>query len=135
MAQNANWLDAADWKWAQDTLPIACADVVPVRMGSDGRTIQKIGLIYRDTPHQGKRWCIVGGRMWRNESLAETASRQLLARIIHERFGVHRPGRLKALRWAFGLICANRPLPPKVNRVLLGQAEEVNSRLCWAMVW
>jgi predicted RNA-binding Zn-ribbon protein involved in translation (DUF1610 family) len=58
-----------------------------------------------------------------------------LTRIIHERFGVHRPGRLKALRWAFGLICANRPLPPKVNRVLLGQAEEVNSRLCWAMVW
>jgi ADP-ribose pyrophosphatase YjhB (NUDIX family) len=78
MARNANWLDAADWKWVQDTLPIACVDVVPVRLATDGRTIEKIGLIHRDTPHQGKRWCIVGGRMWRNESIADTASRQLL---------------------------------------------------------
>jgi ADP-ribose pyrophosphatase YjhB (NUDIX family) len=77
MASNPNWLSAEDWKWVQDTLPIACTDVVPVRLAGDGRTVAQVGLIYRDTPHQGRRWCIVGGRMWRGESIAETATRQL----------------------------------------------------------
>jgi len=76
MTENPNWLSADDWKWVQDHMPIPCADVVPVRLGA-GKTIAKIGLIYRDTPHQGMRWCMVGGRMWRNESLAEAAGRQL----------------------------------------------------------
>jgi ADP-ribose pyrophosphatase YjhB (NUDIX family) len=77
MPQNPNWLDDSDWKWVQDTLPIACCDVVPVQMIGNGQTIEKIGLIYRDTPHQGMRWCMVGGRMYRNESMAEAATRQL----------------------------------------------------------
>jgi ADP-ribose pyrophosphatase YjhB (NUDIX family) len=77
MPENPNWLELSDWKWVQDTLPIACCDVVPVRAGSEGRTIEQIGLIYRDTPHQGKRWCIVGGRMHRNETMAEAGGRQL----------------------------------------------------------
>ena len=58
-------------------MPIACADVVPVKLAGDGASIEKIGLIYRDTPHQGMRWCMVGGRMRRNESFAEAAGRQL----------------------------------------------------------
>jgi ADP-ribose pyrophosphatase YjhB (NUDIX family) len=77
METNPNWLSNEDWKWVQETMPIPCADVVPVKFASDGKTIQQIGLIYRDTPHQGVRWCMVGGRMWRNESLAEAATRQL----------------------------------------------------------
>jgi ADP-ribose pyrophosphatase YjhB (NUDIX family) len=82
MDSNPHWLSADDWKWVQDTLPIACADVVPVQLAADGKTIARVGLIYRDTPHQGKRWCMVGGRMRRNESLAEAAGRQL-----HETLG------------------------------------------------
>jgi ADP-ribose pyrophosphatase YjhB (NUDIX family) len=77
MSENPQWLDASDWKWVQDTMPIACADAVPVRLGTDGKTIEQIGLIYRNTPHQGMRWCMVGGRMWRNESFAEAITRQL----------------------------------------------------------
>jgi ADP-ribose pyrophosphatase YjhB (NUDIX family) len=77
MTNGPNWLSADDWKWVQDHMPIPCADVVPVQLGADGRTIARVGLIYRDTPHQGMRWCMVGGRMWRNESLAEAAGRQL----------------------------------------------------------
>ena len=77
MIENPNWLSAADWKWVQDTLPIVCVDVVPVQVGGDGKSVQKIGLIFRDTPLHGRRWCLVGGRMWRNESLAEAAARQL----------------------------------------------------------
>lgn len=77
MVDNPNWLAADDWKWAQDTLPILCVDVVPVVVGRDGRTVERVGLIHRDTPHQGLRWCIVGGRLWRGESLAQGATRQL----------------------------------------------------------
>jgi ADP-ribose pyrophosphatase YjhB (NUDIX family) len=77
MTHNPNWLADDDWKWAQDSLPIACADVVPVRLDDAGKSIEQIGLIFRQTPHQGRRWCMVGGRMWRNESLAEAAGRQL----------------------------------------------------------
>ena len=75
MTDNPNWLNATDWKWVQDTVPIPCADVVPVQMGRDG--VEQIGLIYRNTPHQGMRWCMVGGRMWRNESMADAITRQL----------------------------------------------------------
>jgi ADP-ribose pyrophosphatase YjhB (NUDIX family) len=39
--------------------------------------MEKIGLIFRATPHQGERWCLVGGRLWRNETMAEAIARQL----------------------------------------------------------
>jgi ADP-ribose pyrophosphatase YjhB (NUDIX family) len=70
------WLEPADWKRAQETVPIACVDVVPVSLDPSGR-IERIGLIFRNTPHQGQRWCIVGGRLRRNESIAEAIARQL----------------------------------------------------------
>ncbi len=77
MNENPNWLDADDWKWMQDTMPIACCDVVPVRLAADRFTVSHVGLIHRETPHQGRRWCMVGGRMFRDESLADAATRQL----------------------------------------------------------
>jgi ADP-ribose pyrophosphatase YjhB (NUDIX family) len=79
----SGWLDASDWKRAQQSLPIACVDVVPVRLDGSGKLV-RIGLIFRDTPHQGRRWCVVGGRLWRNESVAEAITRQLL-----ETLGTH----------------------------------------------
>lgn len=36
-----------------------------------------MGLILRETPHQGRRWCLVGGRLLRNEALSEGVARQL----------------------------------------------------------
>ena len=77
MSDNPNWLATDDWTWAQQALPIACVDVVPVRVGPDGRAVERVGLIRRDTPHQGHRWCLVGGRLWRAESFANAAARQL----------------------------------------------------------
>ncbi len=70
-----NWLAAADWKWTQDHVPIACVDVLPVRL-SAGR-VDRVGLIHRDTPHQGRRWCLVGGRLWRDEPFPAAVARQL----------------------------------------------------------
>ncbi len=79
-----NWLAADDWKWAQDTLPIACVDVLPVRVGPDGRTVERVGLIHRGTPHQGRRWCLVGGRLRRDESFPAAAARQLRETLGHD---------------------------------------------------
>ncbi len=79
----SGWLDASDWKRAQETLPIACVDVVPVRLDRSEK-IEQVGLIFRDTPHQGRRWCMVGGRLWRNELVAEAIRRQLF-----ETLGTH----------------------------------------------
>jgi len=70
------WLEPSDWKRAQETLPIACVDVLPVRLNDSGK-LEQVGLIFRDTPHQGRRWCLVGGRLWHKESVAEAIARQL----------------------------------------------------------
>ena len=70
------------WKKAQQSLPICCVDILPVMRGADG-TVEAVGLIYRDTPHEGRRWCLVGGRLFRDESFAEAITRQ-----IHHTLGV-----------------------------------------------
>ena len=73
---NPNWLEPEQWKRVQETVPVTCVDVVPIRRDAAGRVVQ-VGLIYRDTPHQGQRWCVVGGRLCRNESFAEAIARQI----------------------------------------------------------
>ena len=73
---NPNWLAADQWKWAQDHLPIACVDLLPVRLTASG-TVGRVGLIHRDVPHHGRRWCLVGGRLWRDEGFPAAAARQL----------------------------------------------------------
>src|SRR5437868_10225007 len=72
------WLDPAEWKKTQESVPITCVDVLPMRMsGSDPGLCDGIGLILRDTPHQGQKWCLVGGRLLRNESMTEAVARQI----------------------------------------------------------
>ena len=73
---NPHWLAADDWRRAQLSLPIACVDVLPVRAAPGGR-VTAVGLIFRGTPHQGRRWCLVGGRLFRDETFADAAGRQL----------------------------------------------------------
>ena len=77
----STWLSAEDWRKVQASVPIACVDVLPVRpaKGTDAaaRRFDSVGLILRDTPHQGRRWCLIGGRMFRNESFPQAVSRQL----------------------------------------------------------
>jgi ADP-ribose pyrophosphatase YjhB (NUDIX family) len=71
----STWLSDEAWKQIQASVPVACIDVLPLRVA--GGAVREIGLIHRDTPHQGRRWCLVGGRLLRNESLAEAVGRQL----------------------------------------------------------
>jgi ADP-ribose pyrophosphatase YjhB (NUDIX family) len=74
-ANEKGWLPDGEWKFIQDSVPIACVDVLPIRR----RPAQspEVGLIYRETPHQGRRWCLIGGRMLRNESFRTAAIREV----------------------------------------------------------
>lgn len=72
------WLSNDDWKFVQSLVPIACVDVLPIRLSPQLSKLRfDVGLIYRETPHQGRRWCLIGGRLLRNEALCEAISRQL----------------------------------------------------------
>ena len=77
------WLPARQWRQIQQTVPICCVDVLVLRLKpATKRSIDRVGLISRTTPHQGVRWCTIGGRLHRNESFAEAVQRQL-----HETLG------------------------------------------------
>ena len=70
--RRAGWLSEEDWKRVQHSMPIVCADVLPARRGRKGL---EIGLIRRETPHQGTRWVTVGGRILLNEPIRKALQR------------------------------------------------------------
>ena len=72
------WLDLSKWREIQELVPIACVDILPIQLLSgDSKTIGAVGLIMRETPHQGQRWCLIGGRLGRNESLHDAIRREI----------------------------------------------------------
>jgi ADP-ribose pyrophosphatase YjhB (NUDIX family) len=73
--QSTDWLEDHVWKLCQQSVPIACVDALPVQR--EGGRIVRVGLIFRDTPHQGRRWCVVGGRLRRGESVHAALRRQV----------------------------------------------------------
>lgn len=76
------WWDSDEWERIQKGLPIACVDVLPVRFSSGGeKRLEMVGLILRDTPHQGRRWCFVGGRILYGESLGDAITRQVVSTL------------------------------------------------------
>ena len=73
--KSAYWLPDDEWRKVQKCLPIVCVDVLPFRRADT--EIHEIGLIKRNTPHQGVRWCLIGGRLQYSESLTEAAGREI----------------------------------------------------------
>jgi len=73
--KSEHWLPEEEWRKVQRCLPIVCVDVLPIRR--QATEIQEIGLILRETPHQGRRWCLIGGRLQYNELLTEGVAREL----------------------------------------------------------
>ncbi len=65
-----------EWRFVQGSVPIACVDVVVWR-GSPSAGGRDVGLILRDTPHEGQRWCLVGGRLLLDERLVDAVRRQV----------------------------------------------------------
>jgi len=70
-----DWFPEWEWKFVQDRVPIVCADVLPIRKEAGNRS--EVGLILRDTPHQGRRWCLIGGRILLNESFRDAVTREV----------------------------------------------------------
>ena len=79
---SSEWLHAEGWRFVQEAVPITCVDVLP--MSSRQGTPPQIGLILRDTPQQGRRWCLIGGRLLRNEPLKDAIKRQFLETLGNE---------------------------------------------------
>ncbi|MGG2201573.1 DUF4916 domain-containing protein [Paenibacillus validus] len=72
----SNWLESRIWEDIQKRLPIICVDVIPIQLNKEGHQ-ESIGLIFRETPHQGNKWCTIGGRLRHSESLQSAIQRQL----------------------------------------------------------
>ena len=74
--KSAYWLPEDEWSNVQKCIPIVCVDVLPFRF-DQGKPFE-FGLIFRNTPHQGKRWCLIGGRLQYKESIQEGIKREIV---------------------------------------------------------
>lgn len=79
------WIEESEWERIQRTIPIVCVDVLA--LGARGNRFTSAGLILRHTPHQGDRWCLIGGRMRIGETIVEAVERHVYGALgPHVRF-------------------------------------------------
>jgi ADP-ribose pyrophosphatase YjhB (NUDIX family) len=60
----------------QQQVPIVCVDIVPI--DEEGT---RYCLILRDTADEGRKLCLTGGRIYRNESVGDAIRRQLVTTL------------------------------------------------------
>jgi ADP-ribose pyrophosphatase YjhB (NUDIX family) len=75
VAHKKGWLPDKDWTAIQRLVPIPCVDLLLTRRLPGGGL--DVGLILREAPLEGQRWCLVGGRVLLNESSREAIKRQI----------------------------------------------------------
>jgi 8-oxo-dGTP pyrophosphatase MutT (NUDIX family) len=80
---NYPWIEPEEWRRIQRSIPIVCVDILPLRFARAHKNIEAVGLILRDTPRQGRRWCLVGGRVLYGEPLLEAVKRQIRETLGH----------------------------------------------------
>lgn len=68
-------LSKRNWQAIQRRVPVSTVDVLLIRKGTSGNS--EVGLIWRDTPHQGHRWCLIGGRLLLNEPFRKAIVREI----------------------------------------------------------
>jgi ADP-ribose pyrophosphatase YjhB (NUDIX family) len=71
------WIPDELYKSIEASVPIVCVDVLLSPHGAPGQ----IGLIQRATYDDGFGWCLIGGRVLRNESLSDAVDRHVLATL------------------------------------------------------
>lgn len=71
------WLPLDEYSFVRARVPILCVDVL---LSPRGRP-ETIGLIRRPTYAGGKGWCLVGGRVLRNEQLGTAVERHVTATL------------------------------------------------------
>jgi ADP-ribose pyrophosphatase YjhB (NUDIX family) len=74
-------VDEALYAQIRGAVPIACVDALPVRTTPAG---PEVGLILRDLPNGTRGWNLVGGGVYRGETLEEA-----LARHLRDTLGQH----------------------------------------------
>src|SRR5580700_7764167 len=70
------WMPDEDYEFIQARVPILCVDVL-LAPNDDPR---QVGLIRRAAP-DGDAWCLIGGRVLRNERLAAAVERHVAATL------------------------------------------------------
>lgn len=69
-----HWIPAETYRAVLECMPIACVDVAIVHRGA-------VLLVKRkDAPARGQ-WWVPGGRVWKGETMRETAARKALAEV------------------------------------------------------
>ena len=66
-----------DYQFIRARVPILCVDVLL----SPKDDPQRVGLIYRMTHDGGEGWCLIGGRVLRNERLIDAVTRHVRATL------------------------------------------------------
>jgi ADP-ribose pyrophosphatase YjhB (NUDIX family) len=74
------WLPQEQYDFIVAHVPILCVDLIPLSAGQQ----PLIGLIERATPDDGTGWCLVGGRVMRDEPLTAAVTRHLQATLGDE---------------------------------------------------
>lgn len=69
-------LDDAQWRQVQQSVPILCVDVVPVRRAADRLQVGLIRRTFAETPDEV--WCHLGGRVRYGETTDEAVQRHLI---------------------------------------------------------
>jgi len=70
------WMPEADYEFIRSKVPILCVDVLLSPAEDPGR----VALIRRATP-DGEGWCLIGGRVLRNEHLSAAVERHVAATV------------------------------------------------------
>jgi ADP-ribose pyrophosphatase YjhB (NUDIX family) len=121
------WLTPQDYSFVRERVPILCVDVLlsPCSRSS------AVGLIRRATYDGGDGWCLVGGRVLRDENLATAVVRHVAVtlgtelrldpatlemRAVAEYFTESRPGELHdprkhAVALTYTAVCEGTPRP------------------------
>lgn len=71
------WLPTEVWAQVQRSVPIVCVDVLAIQMDPETRTLSHAGLIWRNVMEGKQGWCLIGGRLLRDESVADAITRQM----------------------------------------------------------
>lgn len=67
------WLSEEEYKLVTDKTPIPTVDLVILRNSKKG---WEVLLLVRKTGYAKGKWCIIGGRIWKNEKIRDAIKRQ-----------------------------------------------------------
>lgn len=82
----SDWIPEAEFSRIQKLIPIVTVDILPVSTVIDKGppSLNNFGLILRETPNDGRRFCLVGGRLLYGEAIKSGILRQLKSTLGKE---------------------------------------------------